>query len=161
MALTVVEVLFNAKIGDSACSKLFWLEPGMLMVMILAAETLLIMRVWALWDRAIWVPYLFVVMVGAEIGVSIWSISEFESAYGCRDGHARSKTDPKVSCSVGSVPLPVPPQLNIHTCILTSTAENANRLWLYWFCPVVTDTVIVLLVVMYVLHSLRDTRSSY
>lgn len=54
-------------------------------------------------------------------------------------------------CAVGSAPLFIPPQLGIHACILTATGDSANRLWVYWFCPVITDTVIVLLVVMYVL----------
>lgn len=45
-----------------------------MMGMILAAEILLILRVWALWNRAIWVPCLFVVILSAEIGVSVWAL---------------------------------------------------------------------------------------
>jgi len=71
-----VEILFNANISYDQCEKAVWLEPGMLMGMILAAETLLILRVWALWDRAVWVPCLFVLMVSTEVGVSIWALSK-------------------------------------------------------------------------------------
>lgn len=45
------------------------------MAMILAAEVLLSMRVWALWDRALWVPCLFILMLSTEIGISIWALS--------------------------------------------------------------------------------------
>lgn len=102
-ALTTVEIMFTANISYARCLKVVWLEPGMLMAMILAAEVLLIMRVWALWDRAIWVPCLFVVMLSAEIGVSIWSLS--------------------MSCSLQCVRLieillidPFPPQSAVNLC---------------------------------------------
>lgn len=68
--------MFNAKISYKTCERIVWLEPGMLLVMVLAAETLLVMRVWALWDRAWWVPCIFVIMVAAEIGISIFALGE-------------------------------------------------------------------------------------
>lgn len=73
-ALTTVEILFNTKVSYSRCLKVVWLEPSSMMGMILAAEILLILRVWALWNRAIWVPCLFVVILSAEIGVSVWAL---------------------------------------------------------------------------------------
>lgn len=48
----------------------------MLMTMMIAAEILLITRLWALWDRAIWVPYTFAILLAAEIGVSAYVLGE-------------------------------------------------------------------------------------
>lgn len=115
----------------------------MLMAMILAAEVILIMRVWALWDRAIWVPCLFIALLSAEVGISVWAIGRLVFVIFGFEGAA---TDTFVS--VGSKPLQIPPQLQMTPCILGGTPSNAERLWLYWLCPVVTDSVIVFLVLL-------------
>lgn len=72
-----MEILFNADVSPEVCNKAVWLEPSLLMLMILAAEVLLIMRLWALWDRAIWIIGVFAVLLSAEISISIWCLSEW------------------------------------------------------------------------------------
>ena len=75
----MIMVMFHAGISPELCKNSAWLEPAFSLVVIVAAEAILVTRVYALWDRAKWVLFLFAGICCVETSISIYAMGECPS----------------------------------------------------------------------------------
>lgn len=71
----MIMVMFNAGISKELCKNSAWMEPTSSLLVTVAAEAIMVMRLYALWDRAAWVICLFAIIGGAETALSTWALS--------------------------------------------------------------------------------------
>lgn len=101
--------------------KVHFLLPGFTIVLFVICNCIIGLRVYALYERQIWILALFGVLICGEVIMSAYAI-----AY--------------------DAPVPMPP--GEHACISNSTPRNLSYFWLYWLAPLIVDCIAITLIIV-------------